>query len=285
MTVFFALLAALANAVVVVTQHVASSGAPSGISVLKLTRHLFKHPLWLLGWIGLAASFVFQALALHSGLLSVVQPLLVTELVFTLVLRRVCLRQEIAPAAWGSAALTCAGLALFLEAADVRGIGVAPSPVAWVVAVVACVGVAAVLAWSGRTGPAGRRAALWGAAAATVWALEASFIKATTDALAQFGVSGTLERWPIYALAMGGAFGFLIEQTALRVGPLRNSQPMLVIVDPMVSIGLGVWLFNEHFSEDPLSLIVAGASFVTMCVGVALLTRTAPVTMEPARVR
>jgi len=34
------------------------------------------------------AAFVFQALALHSGQMSVVQPLLVTELVFALILRR-----------------------------------------------------------------------------------------------------------------------------------------------------------------------------------------------------
>jgi hypothetical protein len=33
-------------------------------------------------------AFVFQALALRNGLISVVQPLLATELVFMLVLRR-----------------------------------------------------------------------------------------------------------------------------------------------------------------------------------------------------
>jgi hypothetical protein len=284
-TVLFALLAALANAVVVVTQHVASSGAPGGTSGLKLARYLVRSPLWLLGWIGLAGSFAFQALALHVGQLSVVQPLLVVELVFTLVLRRACLRQAIAPGAWGSAALTCAGLALFLEAADVRGGSAAPTAGAWVTAVLACAGVAAVLAATGRAGPPGRRAVLWGASAAVLWALVATFIKATTDTLSQYGVGGTLERWPVYALAAGGALGFLVEQTALRVGPLRSSQPMLVIVDPMVSIGLGVWLYDEHFAESPLALTVAGLAFAVMCVGVAFLTRTSPVTMEPTSAR
>lgn len=281
MTVLFALLAALANAVVVVTQHVASSGAPRGTSGLKLAWYLARSPLWLLGWIGLAGSFVFQALALHTGQLSVVQPLLVVELVFTLVLRRACLRQMIAPGAWTSAAVTCAGLAVFLEAADVRGGNALPTAGAWVTTVLVCAGVAAVLATAGRAGPPGRRAALWGASAAVLWALVATFIKATTDTLSQYGVGGTLERWPVYALAAGSALGFLVEQTALRVGPLRSSQPMLVIVDPMVSIGLGVWLYDEHVAEGPVALAVAAVAFVAMCVGAALLARTSPVTMEP----
>jgi TRAP-type mannitol/chloroaromatic compound transport system permease small subunit len=48
--------------------------------------YLFRNPLWLFGWVALAGAFVFQALALHNGLISVVQPLLATELVFMLVL-------------------------------------------------------------------------------------------------------------------------------------------------------------------------------------------------------
>jgi len=55
----------------------------------------------------LVGGFVLRALALHNGLLSLVQNLLVTELVFALVIRRLWIRQSIRPLAWGSAALTC----------------------------------------------------------------------------------------------------------------------------------------------------------------------------------
>jgi len=34
-------------------------------------------------------------------------------------------------------------------------------------------------------------------------ALVATFIKATTDTLAEFGVAGMFTRWPLYALAAG----------------------------------------------------------------------------------
>jgi hypothetical protein len=59
-----------------------------GASGWRLVVYLFRNPLWLFGWVALAGAFVFQALALHDGHISVVQPLLATEPVFTLVLRR-----------------------------------------------------------------------------------------------------------------------------------------------------------------------------------------------------
>jgi hypothetical protein len=59
------------------------------------------------------------------------------------------------------------------------------------------------------------------------------------------------------------------------------SQPFLVIVDPILSIGLSVWLFGERFKPDAGVLAIAAAGFAVMCFGVVLLTQTAPATMEP----
>ena len=115
--IVFALLTALSNAVSVTTQHIASTADPRRSSGWRLVLYLFRNPLWLFGWAALAGSFLFQALALHNGLISVVQPLLVTELIFALVLRRFWIHQSILPVTWGGAALTCAGLAVFLVAA------------------------------------------------------------------------------------------------------------------------------------------------------------------------
>ena len=102
LAVVFALAAALANAVNVLTQHKASIGAPRRVKGWRLALYLPRQPLWLAGVAAAVGSFVFQALALHNGPMSVVQPLLVTELVFVLVLRRVWIRQDVARAAWAS---------------------------------------------------------------------------------------------------------------------------------------------------------------------------------------
>ena len=110
--VVFALAAGLANAVNLMTQHKASIGAPKRVKGWRLALYLPRQPLWLLDVAAAVSSFVFQALALHNGPMSVVQPLLISELVFTLVLRRIWIRQDVARAAWASVSVVCVILAV-----------------------------------------------------------------------------------------------------------------------------------------------------------------------------
>jgi drug/metabolite transporter (DMT)-like permease len=279
MVIVFALLAALSNAVNEATQHVASIAAPRQSSGWRLVVYLFRNPLWLFGWIALAGAFVFQALALHDGQVSVVQPLLATELVFMLVLRRVWIHQSIRPITWGASVVTCVSLTVFILAGQPGGGQHTPDSKHWLSAALACCVGAAALAVLARWGSPGLRAALYGAAAAVMWALVATFIKATTDTLTEFGVGGMFARWPIYALAAGSVAALFLQQASLHVGPLRASQPFLVIVDPIVSIALSIWLFGEHFTDNTAALAVAAAGFAVMCAGIVVLTQTAPATM------
>ena len=280
MVIVFALLAALSNAVNVTTQHIASTADPRGSSGWRLVVYLARSPLWLFGWVALAGAFVFQALALNAGLLSIVQPLMATELIFALVLRQFWIHQSILPITWGGAALTCVGLAVFIVAGEPRGGRPTPTSQHWLGAAVACGATAAVLAALAQRGSPGWRAALYASAAGTVWALVATFIKTTTDTLTEFGVAGMFTHWPVYALAVGALAATLLQQAALHVGPLKVSQPFLVIVDPIVSIALSVWLFSEHFTSSAAVLAIAAAAFAVLCAGVVLLTQTAPATMD-----
>jgi hypothetical protein len=278
--IFFALLAAFSNALNVVTQHKASIGDPRHRKGWHFVRYLVTNPLWLFGWIALAAAFVFQALALHNGLMSVVQPLLVTELVFALVLRRVWIHQGIRAVTWWAAALTCVTLALFIAMSEPSGGTADPTGRAWITAVVATAGVAGVLVLLGLNGSPVRRAALIGAATSVLWALVATFIKATTNSLTQFGLGGMFAHWPVYALAATGLAAELLNQVALHVGPLSVSQPLIVIVDPIVSIALSVWVYAETFTDSVPRLAVGAFAFAGMCVAATVLARTAPSTME-----
>ncbi len=280
MTILFALAAAFCNALNLVMQHIASIGDSGHAKGWRFVRYLLSNPLWLLGWIALAGAFVFQALALHNGQMSVVQPLLVTELVFGLVLRRLWIHQQIRAVTWWAAALTCGSLALFVAMSEPTGGNAEPTSSAWVAASIATGGAAAMLALVGLRGSPARRAAALGAATSILWALVATFIKATTDTLAQFGPAGMFTHWPVYALAVAGAAAELLNQAALHVGPLSISQPLIVIVDPIVSIGLSVWIFAEMFTENTLRLALGTAAFVGVCVAAAVLARTTPATMD-----
>ena len=284
-TIVFALLAGLSNAVNVITQHIASTADPRRSSGWRLVEYLFRNPLWLFGWVALAAAFGFQALALHGGLVSVVQPLLVTELVFALVLRRFWIRQSIRLVTWGAAIMTCAGLAVFIVAGEPQGGHPTPTSDHWLGAALVCGVGAALLAALAQRGSPGWRAGLYASAAATIWALEATIIKATTDSLAEFGVLGMFTRWPVYALVVGGVTGTFLQQVALHVGPLSISQPCIVLVDPMVSIVLSVWVFAEVFTENAVRLTFGIIAFAVMCVSATVLARTTPATIEGAGAR
>jgi drug/metabolite transporter (DMT)-like permease len=279
MSSVFALLAALANALNVMAQHIASVSDPAQSKGWRFIVYLFRNPLWLLGWVFLIGAFVFQAVALHNGQLSVVQTLLVTELVFGLILRRLWIHQRISPLAWASAGLTCLGVALFVAMGEPQGGNPTPTSHAWWAAFLVCGVLAGLMTVLAQWGPPGRRAGCYAVAAATVWAFVATVIKATTDTLTQFGVTGMLTRWPVYVLVVGGIVGTVLVQAAIHVGPLRISQPLLVIVDPVLSIYLSVQLYAEHFTDDAVKLTLAALGFVAMCAGVVLLTRTAPSSM------
>src|ERR1700730_10285917 len=218
LTVVFALAAAFSNAVNLMTQHSASVGAPKREKGWRLVTYLVRQPLWLLGAVAAVSSFIFQALALHNGQLSVVQPLLVTELVFVLVLRRVWIRQDVAGAARAAVIVVCVSLAVFLSVAEPTGGHPVPETSEWLSAVSVFGGTIAVLAAGGgrgapvrrdaavagggapaggslpgvplvgRRGRRGRRAAALPVAAAQTWALLATFIKAATDTPTMFGI-------------------------------------------------------------------------------------------------
>jgi drug/metabolite transporter (DMT)-like permease len=282
LAVVFALAAAFSNAVYLMTQHSASVGAPKRERGWRLARYLVRQPLWLLGGVAAVGSYAFQALALHNGPMSVVQPVLVTELVFVLVLRRVWIRQDVARAAWAAVAVVCGALTVFLTVAEPTGGHPTPQTAEWLSAGVVFGAAIAVLAVLGRAGSPARRSAVLAVAAALTWALEATFLKTATQTFAASGIGGVLTSWPAYAFVAATVTGTLLQQAALHVGPLSVSQPFLVITDPFASIILSIWLFDERFTNSPAKITVAILAFASMAAGVTMLTRTAPKDLAPS---
>lgn len=280
LVILFALLTALSNALALTAQHIASTRKQDHSSNWRLILFLFRQPLWLMGWVALCASLLFQALALHFGPISEVQPLLVSELIIVLLLRRFWIHQGIRRLAWISAGVTVIGLALFLIASSPSGQANIPASSTWVAPILVCLGATVILVSVARRGSPIRRAGFFAAATGVTWALEATFIKATTDSIASSGYAGAMTRWPLYAFIVGGVVGLFCEQAALHVGPLQVSQPFIVIVDPVVSVLLGVWLYGEKLEGGLAHLGTAGLGFAAMCVGVVVLTQSAPSSMK-----
>ncbi len=281
LSIALALASAFCNAVNLVTQHAASTRSPPEVKGWRLGLYLVRQPLWLTGVVAMATAFGLQALALYHGKLSVVQPVLVTELVFSLLLRRAWLGRDIPAGAWAAASVTTVGLGVFLVMAEPQGGHPNATTSAWVAAVATMSGLIGVCVFLAARGSPIRRAVLYGAASGMSWAMLASFVKSTTEDISNKGLAGMLQHGSVYGLIVAGIVGTLVTQAALHVGPLSVSQPLMVSVDPFFSILLGVWLFGEHFRADPGRLVGAVVSFAVMAAGVVLMTETAP--RVPAR--
>jgi drug/metabolite transporter (DMT)-like permease len=275
-SVLFAFASAFCNSLDVVTQHVASTAAPAKDKGWRLALYLVRNPLWLIGVAAMVASFVLQAIALYNGAISVVQSILVTELVFSLVLARMWLRRDVGAAAWVSASVTSLGLALFLVMAQPKGGHNQATAHAWLPALLTFGGLTAVLTVLARGGSPTRRAILYAAGSGIVWALLATFMKSATDVLAGRGVPGLVEQGAVYGVIAAGIVGTVLTQAALHYGPLAVSQPMMVIVNPFVSIVLGVWLYGEHFVGGDVAIALGALGFLAMIIGVVFLAKTAP---------
>ena len=279
--IVFAVLSALSNAGSAVLQRLAVVDRTSEArSLWRTAIDLVRQPVWLLGGLFLIGTFGFQALALYFGPLSMVQPVLVLELIFTLGLRVFLLHDGIASRTWSAALMICLGLGAFLVVASPSEGTHVPNAGQWMLAVGTRALIVVALLLLARYGSAARRAALFGAATAVVWSVDAAFMKQTVDELAHSGLPGLLTHWPLYAMIATGVLGTILLQAAYAVGPLAASQAPVLIVDPLASIVLGIELFHEQLRTGPGYVFGAVVSLAVLGAGVVMLSIWAPPVMK-----
>jgi drug/metabolite transporter (DMT)-like permease len=232
---------------------------------------LVKRPLWLAGLAVDAVGFGLHAYALTAGQLAIVQPLLVTSLLFALPLGAWLERRRITRTELVWAAVSVASLGVFLVLAHPSGNGVTPElgPSA-AAAVVALLIVAAALL-AGRRVPA-RRAAALGVVTGLAFGATAALIKAVGEAFGR-DADAIFTSWPLYALLLIGPIGFAVNQVAFQAGPLSASLPAITAVDPLASIILGVLLYDEKLHGTPLTATAEAIALVVLALSVFRLAR------------
>lgn len=265
-TVVLALLAALSNASASVLQRRAATDEPEGGTglrqALRWLGRVLRRPHWVAGAGLLAVSTVLQAAALGSGSLSLVQPLLAAELLFTLVVGSVVFHRRPDLRTWLAFAALAAGLAMFLTAAGPTAGRSTAFPGRWLPAAGVVLGVVAALTVAARAVRGAPRAALLGLASAVSFAATAALLKEVTGRLPD-GLDAVLATWPPYATVGIGVVSFLLLQSAFRAGTLAASQPALTLGDALTSVALGWVLFAEQ--------ITLGARVVPEVIGVLLM--------------
>lgn len=232
---------------------------------------LLRQPVWLLGTAALLAGYAVQAVALDRGRLVVIQPLLVTTIVFALPLGIGLTHQVVTRRDWFAAAGVVVALAGFVVVGDpASGLSDAPDW-QWGVAFAVVAIIAASLVMLARHVAPARRAALLGGAAGVLFGISASLAKPVVDELGADGVAAAAEDWRAWALLASGGVAFLLQQGALATGNLAPAVAATSLANPAVASVVGAVILEERLAGGVGQKLVAIAFMVIAGLFAAVL--------------
>jgi drug/metabolite transporter (DMT)-like permease len=240
---------------------------------------LVRQPLWDIAIVGTVIGFALQVVGLKYAPLAVVEPILVFDLVFA-VLIAAYLRRSADPVMLAGVAACVAGVAGFLviarPTAGSGSIGLAEAIWLAVGAVAAVTGCLMV----GQSSDTLRPLAL-ALATGICYGLSAFLIKVVTSEASHGGFGHVLTDWPIYALAVAGPVGFVLNQDAFQSGAfIAPVMAIITAADPLISIALAYALLNEKVSSGPAAIAGEIICLILMTVGIVLIARHSPQAMK-----
>ena len=280
------LLAALLIGTGFVLQQIAAEREPdSRFLSLRLMTDLLRTPLWLAGIVAMVGGQILAAWSIGHLTLSVVEPLLTTNLIWALILAVPLARRARASTAvaqhkpavrvWevAGAVVLCVGVGLLSAEQATKPIGLSFGsfshwPAAAAIALIAFTCVQASRRRQGRV-----RALLTGTAGGLVYGIQDALTRQTLEALQSAGISGMLQTWAPYALVGAGAIGIWLVQSAFSAGPLQLSLPAISAGEPVVGILLGIIVFGDRIQIAPLQLGMKAGGILALFVGVVLVAR------------
>jgi drug/metabolite transporter (DMT)-like permease len=259
---------------VALQQHEARAvGVDHALSPTLLLR-LAGRPRWVVGLAADIGGWVFQAGALASGSLIVVQPLITTNLVFALALSAWFSGQTIGLGQWLAVMATLVGLCVFLAVARPTTESEAVASRAdWLLLLVCVGGLVAVMSSLGLGSRGVSRAVWFGVAAGAAEASMAVLSKAFADE-AEDGVWATFGSWEPYVLVAVGIATLTVVQTSYQVGRPTVTLPVNTVTEPLVAASVGLALFDETVRFGGWRAPVVVAAMALMAVGLVALSRS-----------
>jgi drug/metabolite transporter (DMT)-like permease len=231
---------------------------------------LLRRPIWLAGVVADGAGYVAQAAALGLGKLVVVQPLLVSSVVFALPLGVWLTHQHVGRREIAGAGAVVIGLTAFMVVADPSG-GRADAPgFEWAVAAAVSGGTAAALAVIGWRRRPGMKAALTGSAAGVLFGFVAALTKSTVVRFDD-GAAAVFFDWHIYGLAGAGLVGFALVQVSLQTGALAPAITTAMVLETVVGVLVGLTLLDEELHAQTWGLAVTAFGLALMVAGLVAL--------------
>lgn len=257
----------------------------TGTVRFRMIIELLRQPLWVGSLLAGGLGVLLQWVALSTGTLILVQPLLVIGLLFAVVFSSALRRARPDRVVVLGTVMCAAGLATFLALAS-------PTPghdslvfheVVPLASALAGVLVLCVAVGVRRPGPV--RALALATATGVLYGVTAGLTKLAVAGLRD-GLGVMFSEWPIYFVVLCGPIGFLLNQNAFRVGAaLAPALAVIVVLDPLVSIGIGALWLGEQVVQTPGALAGESIALAVLIAGVAVLSKRAPQAAQAAEQR
>ncbi|MGH3424150.1 MAG: DMT family transporter [Nocardioidaceae bacterium] len=222
----------------------------------------------LLGVLG----FVLQVLALRYGTLILVQPILVTGVLFYLIVASALDHRPPDRVLLGGALMALAGLSAFLVVANPSSGADSLQSSAAIPLGLSLVAVVALCLLAASRMPHQLRSLPLAAATAVCYGATAGLVRSLTSASLGWGI---FSHWELYAIAVLGPVGFLLNQDAYQSGMLGSvALTMITVGDPIVAIVIGITWLGESIATGWL---VAGEvlALAVMAGGILILAHRA----------
>jgi drug/metabolite transporter (DMT)-like permease len=242
---------------------------------------LIRRPRWWLGIAGDFGGYIFQAAALAIGSVLVVQPLVVTAVLFALPVSAMLGAGRFGRTTWIWAAVLALALAAFLLLGNpTAGNDDAPGRAWWPsLAVTTVVAVVLVLAGSVPRLGGGTRAMLLGAATGVSFGVCTVLTKPVLTSFSDTSWWSNTVRlttdWRLYVLVGSGLLAMYLQQRAFQPAPISASLPAITVVEPLVAALLGAVVLGERVElggwHGPA---VLGAAAITVVAAMRLAGRT-----------
>lgn len=255
-----------------VLQQAAASHAPrSDYLSPRLLLDLMRVRSWLAGIGLMVCGMVLGALALGKGEVSVVEPLLATNLLFAMTLSRHRTGQRLGRQGWAGLWLLACGVAAFLLAGEPKGGTAVSSPLRHWLVIGVVAGLALALTMYAARSRSVAAPALLAVAAGLLYGLQDALTRVSGQRIGDGGWAALVTSWQPYAVLVLGVTGLLLVQSAFETGPLRMSLPALTAAQPLAGIACGIGFLGDQVRTDTGALAWQAAGLAAIVVGIVLL--------------
>ncbi len=226
----------------------------------------------------LVAGFGCQAVALASGPVALVQPIVATELAFAIPLAIWRRHRRPGRREWLGILGVLSGVSAFLVVASPESGTSEPAGADWMLTLAPVGAVIALTVGIAATTRGPYRATLLGAGAGLSFGLLAILTKSVTYQLSNH-VSALFTSWQVYVLVVLGASALVVSQSAYQAGPLALSMPVIALLEPVTAVVAGQTLFDEQARLAGHALALEALAGLVAVLGIAILA-TSPTVLS-----